>query len=118
MSSTTMSGRSSGAAVEQGAAVGHRPDHVAVGLEQLRERLPEQSVIVRQQDTRAPHGSLPERRGHQPVHRYRPPAVGMRSVFRLAGGAQRDADVDPGTRRRPGVDGDRAADQAQPSPAC
>ena len=44
--------------LQQGAAIAHGPHDLATGLEQMREGLPEQPVVVGQQDTRSLHRSL------------------------------------------------------------
>src|SRR5271166_1045877 len=50
-----------GGKCEQGTTISDAPDDVATGFEQLRECLPDQAMIIRQQDTRARHYGLPSR---------------------------------------------------------
>src|SRR5208337_858829 len=50
-----------GGKCEQGATIGDAPDDFATRFEQLRECLPDQAMVIRQQDTRARHGGLPRR---------------------------------------------------------
>ena len=44
--------------LEQSPAVGHGPDDIESGFQDLGEGLPEEPVIIREQDTRALHRSL------------------------------------------------------------
>ena len=80
---------------EQGPAVGHRPDHVALGLEQPGERLPEQAVVVRQQDARAGHG-VDSGSGAGPIRSHLAAGGVQRAIVGLVGGRS------PGRGRRSG----------------